>query len=162
VTRDGGHDEDPKERVDRELIELLNELRVALPGVQVLFAFLLVVPFSQRFDVLSSADRRVYFAAVLGSAAASAFLIAPSAHHRLRFRSGNKERMLKVANVLAIAGMVALAFSMGCVVYVISAVLHSATTAAIVTGVVTGGIVGLWFVLPLTYPREGGGRRPVP
>jgi hypothetical protein len=70
----GGYDEDPKERVDRELIELLNELRVALPGVQVLFAFLLVVPFSQRFDVLSAADRRVYFAAVLGSAVASACL----------------------------------------------------------------------------------------
>ena len=155
------HEEDPKERVDRELIELLNEIRVALPGVQVLFAFLLVVPFSQRFDVLSAADRRVYFAAVLGSAVASACLIAPSAHHRLRFRSGNKERMLKTANGLAIAGMVALAFSMGCVVYVISAVLHSATTAAIVTGVVTAGIVGLWFVLPLTYPR-GDERPPVP
>ena len=156
-----GYDEDPKERVDRELIELLNELRVALPGVQVLFAFLLVVPFSQRFDVLSASDRRVYFAAVLGSAAASAFLIAPSAHHRLRFRSGAKERMLKVANALAIAGMVALAFSMGCVVYVISAVLHSATTAAVVAGLVTAGIVALWFVLPLTYPRDPD-ERPVP
>jgi hypothetical protein len=162
VSRGGErHDEDPKERVDRELIELLNELRVALPGVQVLFAFLLVVPFSQRFSVLTAVDRRVYFAAVLGSAAASAFLIAPSAHHRLRFRSGNKERMLKTANGLAIAGMIALAFSMGCVVYVISSVLHSAATAAIVTGVVTAGIVGLWFVLPLTYPREGDGP-PVP
>ena len=150
----GGYDEDPKERVDRELIELLNELRVALPGVQVLFAFLLVVPFSQRFDVLSSSDRRVYFAAVLGSAAASAFLIAPSVHHRIRFRSGNKERMLKMANGLAVAGMAALAFSMGCVVYVISAVLHSDATAAWVTALVTAGIVGLWFVLPLTYPRE--------
>ena len=151
--RSGGR-EDQKERVDRELIELLNELRVALPGVQVLFAFLLTVPFSQRFDVLSAADRRVYFAAVLGSAAASAFLIAPSAHHRLRFRSGNKERMLKVANGLAIAGMVALAFAMACVVYVITSVLHSDATAAVVTGLVTAGIVGLWFVLPLTYPRD--------
>jgi len=162
VSRDrGGYDEDPKERVDRELIELLNELRVALPGVQVLFAFLLVVPFSQRFDVLSASDRRVYFAAVLGSAAASAFLIAPSAHHRIRFRSGNKERMLKIANALAVAGMAALAFSMACVVYVISAVLHSDTTAAVVTALVTAGIVALWFVLPLTYPR-GEQERPVP
>jgi len=156
-----GYDEDPKERVDRELIELLNELRVALPGVQVLFAFLLVVPFSQRFDVLTASDRRVYFAAVLGSAAASAFLIAPSAHHRPRFRSGSKERMLKIANALASAGMVALAFSMGCVVYVISTVIHSAATAAVITGVVTAGIVALWFVLPLTYPR-GADERPVP
>jgi hypothetical protein len=162
VTRErAGYDEDPKERVDRELIELLNELRVALPGVQVLFAFLLVVPFSQRYDVLTASDRRVYFAAVLGSAAASAFLIAPSAHHRLRFRSGSKERMLKVANALAVAGMVALAFSMACVVYVISSVLHSSTTAAIVTAVVALGIAGLWFVLPLTYPAQGDDR-PVP
>src|SRR5918997_1649284 len=130
-TRDLNPDEGDKERVDRELIELLNELRVALPGVQVLFAFLLVVPFSQRFDVLSASDRRVFFAPLLGPAAASAFLIAPSAHHRIRFRSGNKERMLKVANGLAVAGMVALTFSMGCVVYVISAVLHSTTTAAV-------------------------------
>jgi uncharacterized membrane protein len=157
----GGYDEDPKERVDRELIELLNELRVALPGVQVLFAFLLVVPFSQRFDVLSASDRRVYFAAVLGSAVASACLIAPSAHHRVRFRSGAKERMLKVANALAVAGMAALAFSMGCVVYVISSVLHSTTTAAVVTAIVAAGIVALWFVLPLTYPGQDGGP-PVP
>jgi hypothetical protein len=154
-------DESPQERVDRELIELLNELRVALPGVQVLFAFLLIVPFSQNYDVLTAADRRVYFAAVLGSAAASAFLIAPSAHHRLRFRSGSKERMLKVANALAVAGMVALAFSMACVVYVISSVLHSSTAAAVITAVVAAGIVALWFVLPLTYPaREED--RPVP
>jgi hypothetical protein len=156
----GGYDEDPKERVDRELIELLNELRVALPGIQVLFAFLLVIPFSQRFSVLSAADRRVYFAAVLGSAVASAFLIAPSAHHRLRFRSGAKERMLKVANVLAVAGMVALAFSMGCVVYVITTAIHSSTTAAVVTAVVTAFIAALWFVLPLTYPSDQD--RPVP
>jgi len=162
VSREGGRrDEDPKERVDRELIELLNELRLALPGVQVLFAFLLVVPFSQRFGVLTATDRRVYYAAVLTSAAASACLIAPSAHHRLRFRSGSKEQMLRMANALAVAGMVALAFSMGCVVYVISAVLHSATTAAVVAALVTAGIVGLWFVLPLTYPREGD-ERPVP
>ncbi len=157
----GGRDEDPKERVDRELIELLNELRVALPGVQVLFAFLLVVPFSQRFGVLDATDRRVYFAAVIGSAIASACLIAPSAHHRLRFRSGSKERMLKVANSLSVAGMVALAFSMGCVVYVISSVLYSNAAAAAIAAAVTAGIALLWFVLPLSYPRDGG-EHPVP
>jgi hypothetical protein len=162
VSRDrGGRDEDPKERVDRELIELLNELRVALPGVQVLFAFLLVVPFSQRFGVLDATDRRLYFAAVIGSAVASACLIAPSAHHRLRFRSGSKERMLKVANALSVAGMVALALSMGCVVYVISSVLYSNSAAAGIAAAVTAGIALLWFVLPLTYPRDGG-ERPVP
>jgi hypothetical protein len=154
-------DEGPKERVDRELIELLNELRVALPGVQVLFAFLLVIPFNQRFSILSAADRRVYFAAVLASAVASACLIAPSAHHRLRFRSADKEQLLKVANGLAIAGMVALAFAIACVVYVVTSALHSSTTAAIVTAVVGAGIVGLWFVVPWTYPKERQ-ERPVP
>jgi hypothetical protein len=152
-----GAREDHKERVDRELMELLNELRVALPGVQVLFAFLLTVPFAQRFTVLSATDRRVYFAAVVLSAAASALLIAPSAHHRLRFRGGAKERMLKVANALAVGGMVALVLAMGAAVYVIASVLYSHGAAATVAGVVTAAIAGLWFVLPLTYPRDGPG-----
>jgi hypothetical protein len=80
--------EEADERANRELIELLNELRVALPGVQVLFAFLLTVPFSQRFTTLDAADRRIYYAAMLATAAATLCLIAPTAHHRLRFRSG--------------------------------------------------------------------------
>lgn len=146
--------EDAKERVDRELMELLNELRVALPGVQVLFAFLLTVPFSQRFGQLDATDRRVYFGAVLASAVASALLIAPSAHHRLRFRAGSKDRMLRVANVLALAGTVALALAIGAVIYVISSVLYESSAAATIAGLVTAGIVALWYVLPLTYPNE--------
>jgi Family of unknown function (DUF6328) len=89
-------DESPGERANRELIELLNELRVALPGVQVLFAFLLTVPFTQRFDVLDATERRVYYAAVMTTAVSTLFLIAPTAHHRLRFRSGVKEQLLRV------------------------------------------------------------------
>jgi hypothetical protein len=147
-----GVHEDHKARIDRELMELLNELRVALPGVQVLFAFLLTVPFSQRFGELDAADRRVYFAAVLLTAVASALLIAPTAHHRLRFRAGSKEQMLRVANVLALGGTFALALAIGAVVYVISSVLYSGAAPRVIAGAVTGATVLLWFVLPLTYP----------
>jgi len=87
--------EERDERLNRELIELLNELRVALPGVQVLFAFLLVLPFQRRFGELGPGDRAVYFTAFLCTALASALLIAPSAYHRLRFREHDKDHMLR-------------------------------------------------------------------
>jgi hypothetical protein len=146
--RDG---EDAAERADRELIELLNELRVALPGVQVLFAFLLTVPFTQRFTELSEADVRVYYIAVLTTAAATLLLIAPSAHHRIRFRSGVKEQLLRVANVLAIAGLALLAVAISAVVYLISGLLYSDTEARIATGVLVGAFLLIWFLLPLAY-----------
>ncbi len=89
-----------KGRVDRELIELLNELRVALPGVQVLFAFLLTVPFSSGYERLTDGQRWWYFATFLATTGASAFLMAPTSYHRITFRGGQdqKERMLKTAN----------------------------------------------------------------
>src|SRR5688572_5006673 len=80
-----------KERIDRELIELLNELRVALPGVTVLFGFLLTLPFTGGFDRITGADRAVYFIAVVLTVLSSAFFVAPSAHHRIRFRDRAKE-----------------------------------------------------------------------
>jgi hypothetical protein len=95
--------EDKKERVNRELIELLNELRVALPGVQVLFAFLLTVPFAQRFGAVSDLQRAVYFVALISTAVASVLFITPTAYHRLRWREPDKEGMLFTANRLAIA-----------------------------------------------------------
>jgi len=145
--------ESPGERANRELIELLNELRVALPGVQVLFAFLLIVPFSQGFDKLDNGDRRVYFAAVLATVAATICLIAPTAHHRLRFRSGVKEQLLHVANVFAIVGLVLLAFAMAAVTFVITGVIYPGTTPKVVTGVLAGAFIVVWFVLPLFYRR---------
>jgi hypothetical protein len=87
-----------QKKLDRELIELLNELRVALPGVQVLFAFLLTVPFSQRFTTITPTQVRVYFASVLATAAATAFLIAPTAYHRLHFRERSKDEMMVTSN----------------------------------------------------------------
>src|SRR5438093_3337436 len=96
--------EGEKQRVDRELIELLNELRVALPGVQVLFAFLLIVPFSNGFSEVTSLQRDAYFGAFLCTALATALLIAPSTYHRLHFRALNKEQLIFTSNRLSIAG----------------------------------------------------------
>ena len=145
--------ESAAERANRELIELLNELRVALPGVQVLFAFLLVVPFSPGFDQLDDGERRVYFAAVLATVAATICLIAPTAHHRLRFRSGVKEQLLRVANVFAIVGLVLLAFAMCAVTFVITQVIYPGTVPGVVAGLLAGTFVVVWFVLPVFYRR---------
>src|SRR4051794_33171551 len=100
-----GQREDPTARHHRQLIELLNELRVGLPGVQVLFAFLLTVPFTQRFSQLDGIQRDIYFLAVLATALATTFLIAPSSYHRLRWRQHDKARMLETSNRLAIIGI---------------------------------------------------------
>ena len=154
ASRHGDVDEGPDERADRELIELLNELRVALPGVQVLFAFMLTIPFSQRFTTLDASDRRVYFAAVLATAAATVFLIAPTAHHRLRFRDSVKEHLLRVANVLTVMGLACLAFAITAVTYVISDVVYPGTLPRIVAASLAGAFVLVWLVLPMLFrPR---------
>ena len=95
-------DETPKERADRELIELLNELRIVLPGVTVLLAFLLAVPFANGWPKVTPFQRDVFVVAFLAAAVAVAFLTAPSSYHRIRFRHGDKERMVKVGNWQAI------------------------------------------------------------
>jgi Family of unknown function (DUF6328) len=99
-------EEDEKQRLDRELIELLNELRVVLPGVQVLFAFLLILPFSKGFAQVTESERVVYIAAVFCTTLATVLLTAPSSYHRLRFREHLKEQLIETSNRLAIAGMV--------------------------------------------------------
>jgi Family of unknown function (DUF6328) len=149
--------EDDKARVDRELIELLNELRVALPGVQVLFAFLLILPFSQGFARVSDAQRAVYFGSFICTALATALLIAPSTYHRLQFRQKDKERLLFTANRLVIAGTALVAVATAGVVYLITDLLYEVVPAAIVTGAVGGWFVWFWYGLPLT--RRGDNRR---
>ena len=143
--------EDPKERVDRELMELLNELRVVLPGVQVLFAFLLTIPFTQRFSALGATDRRVYFGAVIATTISTALLIAPSAHHRMRFREGSKDQILKVANVLSLLGMLFLSVAIAAAIYVIAHSLYESGVAALVAGLVGGATILLWFAAPFLY-----------
>jgi amino acid transporter len=138
-----------KAELDRELIELLNELRVALPGVQVLFAFLLIVPFSSRWNQVTEVQRYVYFVAFLCAAAASAFLIAPSVIHRIRWREGDKEHLLVTANRLAITGAVFLAAGMTATVFLITDVLFDNTWAAVVAAAIGASFAWLWFGLGL-------------
>jgi hypothetical protein len=142
-------DESKEERLNRELIEFLNELRVALPGVQVLFAFLLIVPFSNGYANMTELQKDVYFITFLCTAAASAFLIAPSAQHRLRWREHDKERLLVVANRQAIAGTVLLALAMSGATFLVTDVLFEVTSAAVVTGCVAALFTWLWFGWPL-------------
>ncbi|MCU1353395.1 MAG: hypothetical protein JWM05_2604 [Acidimicrobiales bacterium] len=143
--------EDRPERLNRELDQLLGELRVALPGVQVLFAFLLTVPFTQRFTQLGDTPKDVYFAAILFAALASLLLIAPTVHHRLRFRDGIKEDMILMANRLTIAGAACLGIAMGATLYVVGEMAFGHSVLRYV-GVVTTVLAALlWFVLPLQY-----------
>ena len=141
--------ESRKERVDRELMELLQELRVIIPGVQVLLAFLLTVPFQQRFAQLPGSMRNAFFASIACATLATAFLIAPSAHHRLRWRAGEKERLVRVGNQMAIIGTVFLAAAIVLALYVITDLLFT-TDLAVMTAI-AGLIVfaGLWYVLPM-------------
>src|ERR687889_136395 len=146
--------EDRNERTARELIELLNELRVILPGVQVLFAFLLTVPFTQRFPDLDDLETGVFFMTLLCTAVATALLIAPSAHHRLLWRRGVREQRLVVGNVLTIAGLIFLLPAIVGVVFVITAFLFGLTVAVIVTGLLALFFALLWFIFPLRYREE--------
>lgn len=147
--------ETKKERVDRELGELLQELRVALPGIQVLFAFLLTVPFSQGYTKLTDGQINVFFGTFLSTAIASLLLIAPTAYHRIRWRKYDKEQMLLTSNRLAIAGLVFLALGIGGAVFLITDFLFGGGFAGITTGVLAAGLAWLWFGLPLTRGLRG-------
>ena len=141
--------ESPDERRNRELIELLNELRVALPGVQVLFAFLLAIPFANGFPKLSELDRDVYFAALVTTLLATALLITPSAYHRFVFRHDDKEQLLETSNRLIIAGLGVLAVAMTCSIFVIADFLFKTPMTIAVTAL-TAVVFGLcWYALPL-------------
>lgn len=150
----GGRDESPEERDDRNLMELLQELRVAGLGVQVLFGFLLSLPFTTRFTRLSQAQRNLYVADLLLAAIATALLVAPVAYHRLVFRQHQKEPLIRVANVMALAGLtsVALAVSLAVLLVVGFVGLHG---AGVVVGVLTFCMFGvLWFAIPLIRRRR--------
>jgi hypothetical protein len=137
------------ERLNRELIELLNELRVALPGVQMLFGFLLAVPFTQKFDTVTTTQRHVYYFTFMTTAAATIFFIAPTAYHRLRFRQHDKEQMLRTSNRLTIAGTACLAAALSGAVYLVSDLIFHAAATALAAAAAAGLLVWLWYGLPL-------------
>jgi hypothetical protein len=141
------------ERLDRNMIELTGELRVALPGVQVLFAFLLVVPFSIGFARATAFQEKVFLATLLLTAAASALLIAPSVHHRLLFRRGRKDRVIRMGNRLAIAGLTCLGVAMTGVVMLVTDFVFGTGLTAVASAAVGALFVLVWFLAPM---REAG------
>ena len=147
---DAQGNETDDERLDRELDQLLQELRVAMPGVQVLFAFLLAVPFQQRFAQVTDFQREVYFVTLLASAAASALFVAPTAYHRLMFRERDKPKLVSISSKLALAGLVCLAVAMNGAVLLVTDVLFARTTAVVTAAATSTLFVALWFVLGLT------------
>jgi len=142
-------EETPKERADRELIELLNELRVVLPGVTVLLAFLLAVPFAKGWTRVDEFQRNVFVVAFLATAVSVALLTAPSSYHRLRFRQGDKQRMVRVGNRLSIAGIAASAVSLEAVVLLVTDFVLSRRAAIIAAAALLAVVATLWYGLPL-------------
>jgi Family of unknown function (DUF6328) len=143
-----------EQRLDRNLLELLNELRVALPGVQVLFGFLLVAPFNQRFGAATELERALYLAALVLTALSSMCLIAPSVHHRIQFRRQAKEEIVLMGNALAIAGLALLALAMVSVVFLIVDFLFNSLVAALTTAMVAAAFAGVWYLIPFRSRRR--------
>jgi membrane-bound acyltransferase YfiQ involved in biofilm formation len=137
--------EEEQERLNRQMTELLNELRVAMPGVQVLFGFLLAVPFQQRFETVDPFQRDVYFVALVAAALATAFLIAPSAYHRIAFGKHEKPRIIVVGTVQFVCGLVALAIAMNAAVLLVTDFLFQAATVVVTMAVLVSTFVTLWF-----------------
>ncbi len=147
--------ETEKERIDRELIELLNELRVALPGVQVLFAFLLIVPFQQPFADVTDLERAVYLVALLSALASSVLLIAPSTYHRIRFRDGDKRAILEIGNRLLIGGTACLGLAIAASTFLVTEYLFGAAVGGLTSAVATAFLAAFWFGLPLSRKLTG-------
>ena len=159
MEEDSGRNESEKERLDRNLNELLGELRVALPGVQVLFAFLLAVPFNQRFGQATEFEKGVYYVTLLGTAVAAAFLIAPSAIHRLLFRADDKRHIVFTANRLAIAGFAFLGVAMTAAVLLVTHFVYDDALSIITTVIAATLFFGLWYAVPIARLRTIRGRR---
>jgi len=154
-----GHEEreEPRERRIRELSELLQELRVILPGVQVLFAFLLTVPFSARFTELTRFEHYLYFGVLLFVTGATGFLTAPSAHHRVLWRRSLGEKRLRQGNRFAILGLVLLAISLAGAVVLISGLLFGYLVGTVACALGAAFLAWIWFGIPLLRGIRAGG-----
>ena len=139
--------EDDQERLNRQMIELLNELRVAMPGVQILFGFLLTVPFQQRFSQVTDFQQTVYFVTLVAAAVAAAFLIAPSAYHRVMFEQQDKPNIIHVGTGQMIVGLAALALAMNGAVLLVTDVLFEAPTVAVTVTALGALYFTLWFAV---------------
>ena len=141
--------EEEQQRLNRQLMELLQEMRVAMPGVQVLFGFLLAVPFQQGFDEITSSQRTIYFCTLLAAAVATAFLIAPTAYHRMMFMQHKKPEIIRLGNVQFIIGLVALALAMNGAVALVTDVLFKGSTLTVTVVTMASLFAWLWFGMGL-------------
>lgn len=155
-TRNDPRDESAAERLDRNLDELTGELRVVVTGVQVLFAFLLVVPFDQRFARVDGFQRSLYFATLVLAGLAGALVLAPSAHHRLLFRHGNKRRIVAVANRMATYGIATMAVAIGGALGLVAAFLFGDAIGAIAVAVSCFVFATLWLLPAVMMSRDDG------
>jgi hypothetical protein len=137
--------EEEQERLNRQMMELLNELRVAMPGVQILFGFLLTVPFQQRFSQVTDFQQTVYFVTLIMAAVAAAFLIAPSAYHRVMFEQQDKPNIIRIGTGELLAGLAALAVAMNGAVLLVTDVLFSASTVTVTVVLLASLYFTLWF-----------------
>jgi hypothetical protein len=142
------------ERVDRNLNELLEEIRVAMPGVQVLFAFLLVLPFNSRFGQVTATQEKIYYGTLVCTAVAAALLIGPTMNHRLQFRQNKKERILIISHRLAIAGLSFMAVAMTGALFLVGDFVFDSTVAAIGAAIPAFVMLVVWYVLPLLGRNE--------
>ena len=145
--------ETPEQRDDRNLLELLQELRVAGLGVQVLFGFLLAIPFTTKFSQLSEAQRDLYVTTLLLAALAAMLLLAPVAFHRILFRMQQKEFLVRAANALAILGLVAVAMAVSATVALVLSYVMPGVLTVVITVAMVVLFVGLWFAYPLSRRR---------
>ena len=148
--------ESEEQRLDRNLAELLQELRIAIPGIQFIFAFLLIVPFQPGWSQISDFEHAVYYGTLLATAASTVLLIAPTARHRMRFRCLDKEWIVSSSNRLAIAGLVLLAVAIAGTVLLISTVVYDSVAAVLATSALVIAIGWLWFLAPLRRTRRMG------
>jgi O-antigen/teichoic acid export membrane protein len=153
-SHDPGREETAQERADRNFGELLQEVRVAQTGVQILFAFLLTLPFATRFTVMQPRDRAVYVVTLLASAAATALLVAPVAYHRMVFRQNRKAELVRTASRLATAGLTAMGLAMVGAVFVVMDVVVGLGAAIAAAAAVAIMCAALWYVLPLRHRRK--------
>jgi hypothetical protein len=147
---------DEHERTERQMAELLQELRVALPGVQILFAFLLTVPFAQGFTRVTSFQRNLFFATLLCTAISTACLIAPTATHRLRFRKRDRKYVIESANAMLIAGLVFLSLAIVGAVTLITDYLYDGALRWIWPTLIAVVIAVLWFIRPALRSESSG------
>jgi membrane protein YdbS with pleckstrin-like domain len=143
-----------RKKRDQELIEILNEVRVALAGASVLFGFLLIVPFSSGWDDTSRAQHTAYGIAFVATLLSVVGLMTPTAYHRLRWRERNKERMLRVSHVGAVGGIAFLALAMTAVTFFVMNELTDTAWSAVATVIAAGAFAAVWFAVPLLTPYD--------